>query len=72
METTKIKVTSSEEEMKDIRQELAQWKAEEILEHLNFVQMFLDYENPENTRDGWLFLMFGNEELSRRHVAFLG
>lgn len=68
---TKIRVIASDEEINNSRQKLAQWGTEEIIEHLNFVQMSLDYENPEKTRDGWLFLMFGNEELKRRNVAFI-
>ncbi len=71
METTKIKVTASDEEIESIRQRLSQWETEELIEHLNFVQRSLDYENHEKTRDAWLFFMFGNEVLERRKVAFV-
>ncbi len=66
-----IKVVASDEEINDIRRELVQWETEEIIEHLNFVQGALDYENPEKTRDGWLFFMFGKEALGYRNVAFV-
>ena len=66
---TRIKVNASEEEINNIKQELAKWETEEIILDMNLGQTFLDYVNPENTRVGWLTLMLENEELGRRPNA---
>ncbi len=67
---TKVKVNASDEEINSIRQELAKWDIEELILELNLIQSFLDYQNPENTRIGWVMLALANEELGKRNCLF--